>query len=44
MSELVVAAIQMRSGVLPEDNIAAMSDQIRNAASRGARTMCRRRK
>jgi len=37
MSELVVAAVQMRSGVLPEANIEAMDALVREAASRGAR-------
>ena len=37
MTELVVAAVQMRSGVSPDANIAAMSDLVRQAASRGAR-------
>jgi len=37
MSELVVAAVQMRSGVLPAANIAVMEDLVREAASRGAR-------
>jgi len=37
MGELVVAAVQMRSGVVPEANIAVMDDLVRQAASRGAR-------
>ena len=37
MRELVVAAVQMRSGVSPEANIAAMGALVREAASRGAR-------
>jgi len=37
MNELVVAAVQMRSGVLPEANISVMTDLVREAASRGAR-------
>ncbi|MBC7285506.1 carbon-nitrogen hydrolase family protein [Hoeflea sp.] len=37
MNELVVAAVQMRSGVSPEANIAVMKDLVRDAASRGAR-------
>lgn len=37
MSELVVAAVQMRSGVSPEANIAVLKDLVREAASRGAR-------
>lgn len=37
MSELVVAAIQMRSGVTPAANIESMDALVREAASRGAR-------
>ncbi|WP_417415063.1 carbon-nitrogen hydrolase family protein [Hoeflea sp.] len=37
MRELVVAAVQMRSGVTPEANIEAMAGLVRDAASRGAR-------
>jgi len=37
MNEFVVAAVQMRSGVLPEANISVMTDLVREAASRGAR-------
>lgn len=37
MNELVVAAVQMRSGVTPEANIAVMQELVREAASRGAR-------
>lgn len=37
MSELIVAAIQMRSGTSPEANIAVMDGLVREAASRGAR-------
>jgi deaminated glutathione amidase len=37
MRELVVAAVQMRSGVSPEANIAVMDGLVREAASRGAR-------
>ena len=37
MRELVVAAVQMRSGVSPEANIKAMDALVREAASRGAR-------
>lgn len=37
MHQLVVAAIQMRSGVSPEANIAVMDRLVREAASRGAR-------
>lgn len=37
MRELVVAAVQMRSGVEPEANIEAMDALVREAASRGAR-------
>jgi predicted amidohydrolase len=36
MSELVVAAIQMRSGVEPEANIEAMDKLVRQAAAKGA--------
>ncbi|EDQ33128.1 putative amidohydrolase [Hoeflea phototrophica DFL-43] len=36
MSELVVAAIQMRSGVQPAANIAVMEALVRKAAARGA--------
>jgi predicted amidohydrolase len=36
MSEFVVAAIQMRSGVSPQANIAVMDELVREAASRGA--------
>ena len=36
MNELVVAAVQMRSGVSPEANIAVMTDLVREAASLGA--------
>ncbi|WP_420407360.1 carbon-nitrogen hydrolase family protein [Hoeflea sp.] len=37
MTEVSVAAIQMRSGVDPEANIRAMNDLVRDAAARGAR-------
>lgn len=37
MRELVVAAVQMRSGVTPEENIRVMDRLVREAASRGAR-------
>ncbi|MDZ7601911.1 MAG: carbon-nitrogen hydrolase family protein, partial [Hoeflea sp.] len=37
MTELVVGAVQMRSGVTPEHNITVMKDLVRQAASRGAR-------
>tara|TARA_R110002020_G_scaffold143828_6_gene316463 strand:- start:2543 stop:3403 length:861 start_codon:yes stop_codon:yes gene_type:complete len=37
MNDLVAAAVQMRSGVSPEANIAVMTDLVREAASRGAR-------
>jgi len=37
MRELVVAAVQMRSGVTPEANIEVMDVLVREAASRGAR-------
>ena len=37
MRELVVAAVQMRSGVEPEANIESMDALVREAASRGAR-------
>jgi len=37
MAELVVAAVQMRSGVMPEANIQSMDALVREAASRGAR-------
>lgn len=37
MRELVVAAVQMRSGIAPEANIASMDALVREAASRGAR-------
>ena len=37
MSELVVAAVQMRAGVSPEANIEAMDALVREAALRGAR-------
>jgi len=37
MRELVVAAVQMRSGVTPEANIEAMAGLVRDAAARGAR-------
>ncbi|OCW58309.1 carbon-nitrogen hydrolase family protein [Hoeflea olei] len=37
MAELVAAAVQMRSGVSPEANIAVMTELVRDAASRGAR-------
>jgi len=37
MHELVVAAVQMRSGVSPETNISIMGNLVREAASRGAR-------
>lgn len=36
MREFVVAAVQMRSGVSPEANIASMEELVRQAASRGA--------
>lgn len=37
MNEFAVAAVQMRSGVAPEANIAVMKDLVREAALRGAR-------
>ena len=37
MTELVAAAVQMRSGVSSEENIIAMERLVREAASRGAR-------
>ena len=37
MRDLVAAAVQMRSGVSPEANIAVMENLVREAASRGAR-------
>lgn len=37
MRELVVAAVQMRSGISPEANIAVMERLVREAAARGAR-------
>ncbi|SOE16612.1 predicted amidohydrolase [Hoeflea halophila] len=37
MGELVVAAVQMRSGVMPEANIQSMEALVREAAARGAR-------
>lgn len=37
MRELVAAAVQMRSGVTPDANIAAMQSLVREAAERGAR-------
>lgn len=36
MTQLIVAAIQMRSGIAPEPNIVVMEDLVREAASRGA--------
>lgn len=36
MRELVVAAVQMRSGISPEANIAVMDNLVREAAARGA--------